>query len=109
MSSQEVIVGCVHVLLSVVLQAFLFVVCLITYEHPRELILSCQQVLNADRCPRWRWWWIEMWNLATTSTSAGRPFGDAEHGILSGSGSHHLSRVTHIIRYCNNPIVYDVS
>jgi hypothetical protein len=48
-------------------------------------------------------------NMATTMTSASRPFGDVERGILSGSGSHHLSRVTHIIRYCNNPVVYDVS
>jgi hypothetical protein len=48
-----------------------------------------------------------MQNLATTT--ANRSFGDVECDILGGSGSHHLSRVTHIIRYCNNPIVYDVS
>jgi hypothetical protein len=47
--------------------------------------------------------------MATTMTMADRSFGDVEHDILSGSGSHHLSRVTHIIRYCNNPVVYDVS
>jgi hypothetical protein len=56
MSSQEVRVGRVHVLLPVVLQAFLSTVCLITHEHSHEPVLSCQQVHNADRCPLWRWW-----------------------------------------------------
>jgi hypothetical protein len=41
MSSQEVKVGRVHVLLPVVLQAFLSTVCLITHKHPHELVLSC--------------------------------------------------------------------
>jgi hypothetical protein len=82
MSSQEVRVGHVHVLLSVVMQAFLSTVSLITHEHPHELILSCQQVLNADMCPWWRWWWIGVRNLATTMTKC---------GILGGSSSHHLS------------------
>jgi hypothetical protein len=48
-------------------------------------------------------------NLSMTMTSVGRPFGDVEHDILGSSGSHHLSRVTDIIRYCTNPVVYDVS
>jgi hypothetical protein len=34
---------------------------------------------------------------------------DVNCGILIGSGSHHLSSVTYIIRYCNNPVEYDVS
>jgi hypothetical protein len=53
----------------VVLQVFLSTVCLITHEHPHELVLSCQQLLNADRCPRWRWWWIDVRNMATTMDS----------------------------------------
>jgi hypothetical protein len=71
MSSQEVRVGRVYVLLLVVLWAFLSTVCLIMHKHPHELILSCQQVLNADRCPQWKWWWIGMQNLATTMTRVG--------------------------------------
>jgi hypothetical protein len=50
-----------------------------------------------------------MWNLAMTMTTADRSFGDVEHGIFDDSGSHHLSHVTYIIRYCNNLVVYDVS
>jgi hypothetical protein len=58
--------------------------------HPLELALSCQQVFNANRCPLWWWWWISLWSMATTMTMEGRPFLDVKHGILDGSGSHHL-------------------
>jgi hypothetical protein len=91
MSSLEVRVGHVYVLLLVVPWVLHSTVCLITHEHPHELVLSCQQVLNADRCPRWRWWWIGMWNLPMTTTTASRAFKHVKCGILGGSGSHCLS------------------
>jgi hypothetical protein len=52
MSSQEVIVGHVHSLLPLVLRVLHSTVYLITHEHPHEVVLSCQQVLNADGCMR---------------------------------------------------------
>jgi hypothetical protein len=47
--------------------------------------------------------------LATTTPAAYGSLRDVKRSILSGSSSHHLSQVTHIIRYCNNLVEYDVS
>jgi hypothetical protein len=53
-SCQKVRVGHVHALLPVVLWAIHSTVWLVPHEHPHELILRGQQVLNADRCAWWR-------------------------------------------------------
>jgi hypothetical protein len=63
MSCQKIKVGRVHVLLLVVLWAIHSTMCLILHEHPHELILSCQQLLDADRCVWWRGQWVAMWCL----------------------------------------------
>jgi hypothetical protein len=91
MCCQKVRVGHVHVLLPVVLWVTCSTVCLILHEHPHELVLSHQQIFNADRCKWWGWRWIGMWGLSTTMTTAGGSLRDVKRGILSGSGSHHLS------------------
>jgi hypothetical protein len=91
MSCQRVQLGRVHVLLPVVLRAICSMVCLILHEHPHELILSCQQLLDADRCTWWKWWWVVTQGLPTSTPVAYGSLGDVKHGSLSGSGSHHLS------------------
>jgi hypothetical protein len=90
MSCQEVRVGRVHILLSVVLWVIYSTVCLILHEYPHELVLSGQQLLDADRCTRWRWQWVGMRGLPTTTSVPYGSLRDVMHGILSGSGSHHL-------------------
>jgi hypothetical protein len=60
MSCQKIRVGRVHILLLVVLRAIHSTVCLILHEDPHELVLSCQQLLNADKYARWRGWWVVM-------------------------------------------------
>jgi hypothetical protein len=66
-------------------------VCLILHNHPDKLILSGQQLLNADRCTWWRWWWIGMQGLPTSMPMACGSLGDVKRDILGGSGLHHLS------------------
>jgi hypothetical protein len=91
MSCQEVRVGRVHVLLPMMLRMLHSMVCFILHEHPHELILSHQQLLDADRCMRWRWRWVATWGMPTTTPAACGSLNDVKPGILSGSGSHHLS------------------
>jgi hypothetical protein len=50
-----------------------------------------------------------MQGLPTTMPTAYGSPRDVKSGIISDSGSHHLSKVTHIIRYCNSPVEYDVN
>jgi hypothetical protein len=109
MSCQKVRVGRVHVLLLVVLRVIRSTVWLILHKHPHEIVLCCQQILDANRYMQWRWLWVGMWGLPTTAPTSCGSLRDVNRGILSGSSSNHLSYVTHIIRYCNNPIEYDVS
>jgi hypothetical protein len=84
-------------------------VCLILHEHPHELILSGQQLLNTDMCTWWRWQWIGMRGLPTSMPTACGSLGDVKRGIPGGSGSHPLSQLAYIIRHGNNPIEYDAS
>jgi hypothetical protein len=92
MSCQKVRVGRVHVLLSVVLWVTHSTVCLILHEHPHELILSGQQLLNADRCMWLTWWWFGMQGLPTFMPTTYGSLGVVKRGILGGSGSHHLHK-----------------
>jgi hypothetical protein len=91
MRCQKVRIGCVHVSLPMVLQAIHPTVCLILHEHPHELDLGGQQILNADWCTRWRSRWVDMQGLPTTTPVAYGSLRDVKSGILGGSGSHHLS------------------
>jgi hypothetical protein len=84
-------------------------VCLSLHEHPHLLVLSGQQLLHVDRCTWWRWWWIGMRGLPMSTPTACGSLGDVKHNILGGSGSHHLSKVAYIVRYCNSPVVYEAS
>jgi hypothetical protein len=109
-SHQEVRVGRVHVLLSGVMQAFYSTSRFILNQHTHNLILRCQQLLNADwwaRCRRGRQ--IATWDLPTAMPTACGPLRDVKLDILSGFGMHHLPSVTYTIRYCNSRIEYDVS
>jgi hypothetical protein len=48
--------------------------------------------------------------LATAMPMAYKSLMDVKRDILGGSCSHHMSLITHIIRYyCNSPVEYDVS
>jgi hypothetical protein len=76
---------------------------------PHELILSGQQLLNADSCMWWRWRWIGMRGLPMSTLIACRSLGDVKHGILGGSGSHHLSQLAYIIRHGNSLVEFDAS
>jgi hypothetical protein len=66
-------------------------VCLILHEHPHGLVLSCQQLLDADRCAWWRGRWVAIRFLPTSTLAACGSLGDVRRNILIGSGSHHLS------------------
>jgi hypothetical protein len=71
-------------------------------KHAHELILHCQQLLNADRRAWWRRVrWIAMWGVPTTTPTT--------FGFLGGSSKHHLQQVTYTIRYCNSLVECDVS
>jgi hypothetical protein len=51
-----------------------------------------------------------MRGLPTATPVAYRSLMDVKRDILGGSCSHHMSLITHIIRYyCNSPVEYDVS
>jgi hypothetical protein len=51
-----------------------------------------------------------MRGLPTAMPVAYRSLMDIKRDILGGSCSHHMSLITHIIRYyCNSPVEYDVS
>jgi hypothetical protein len=51
-----------------------------------------------------------MRGLPTATPAAYRSLMDVKCDILGGSCSHHMSLITHIIRYyCNSPVEYDVS
>jgi hypothetical protein len=84
MSCQKVRVGHVHVLLLVVLQVTRSMVCLIQHEHPHKLVLSGQQLLNANRYMWWRWQWISMQGLPTSTPTAYGSLGNVKRGILVG-------------------------
>jgi hypothetical protein len=83
-----------------VLQAFCPMVCFILHKHTHELILGCQQLLDANRCTHWRrGQWIATWGLPTSTPIAGGSLGDVRHVILGHSGMHHLPKVNYTIRY----------
>jgi hypothetical protein len=49
------------------------------------------------------------WRVELVHDHGRQTLQDVKYGILGGSGSHHLPLVTHIIRYCNHRVVYDIS
>jgi hypothetical protein len=50
-----------------------------------------------------------MQGLPTSTPTACGSLGDVKHGILGGSGSHHLSQLVYIIRHGNSPVEYVAS
>jgi hypothetical protein len=67
---------------AMVLQASCPMAHFILHKHTHELILGCQQLLDADRCTRWRrGQWISTWVLTTTLPMANGSLGLGMSGI----------------------------
>jgi hypothetical protein len=66
-------------------------VCIILHEQPHELVLSGQQILNADRCVWQRWQWVGMWGFPMITHVACGSLKDVKRSILGDSGLHYLS------------------
>jgi hypothetical protein len=58
-------------------------------QPPHQVILCCQQLLQADCRVRWWRWGIITWNLAMPTSN--RPLKDVEDRVLGSPCMHHLS------------------